>query len=166
MVGGPNSPISNGSLIGGLETAIDYAYRCITKMQTENIQSMDVKVEAMVDFLEHRNSFMELMVWSDKCKSWSDSLKISVAFLCVALTRPRYKNGKEDGPVIGPWVGSSWHYEETLHEPRYEDYNMRYLIPNRFAYLGYGRTKGEVNGADMSASITEPGLLDVRLRGR
>ena len=70
VAGGPNSPISNGSLISGLEAAIDYAYRCITKMQTENIMSMEPTVEAMEDFLEHRDACMDLMVWSDPCKSW------------------------------------------------------------------------------------------------
>ncbi|KIW12770.1 hypothetical protein PV08_07957 [Exophiala spinifera] len=139
MAGGPNSPISNGSLIAGLETAIDYAYRCITKMQTENIVSLEPKIEAVEDFLEHRDAYMDLMVWSDSCKSW-------------------YKNGKSDGPVIGPWIGSTWHYEEALREPRFEDYQIHYLGRNRFAYLGDGRTIGEVEGVDMSAKITQPGV--------
>lgn len=70
VIGGPNSPISNGSLISGLEVEIDYAYECIEKMQTENIVALDVKEEAMEDFLEHRNESMKSYVWSGDCRSW------------------------------------------------------------------------------------------------
>lgn len=70
ITGGPNSPIANGSLISGLETEIDYAYSCLRKMQTENIKSMEVKQEAVDDFIEHKNALMEKMVWSGDCRSW------------------------------------------------------------------------------------------------
>ena len=60
--------------------------------------------------------------------------------------------------MIGPWIGSSWHYLEALKQPRFEDFNLRYLTRNRFAYLGHGRTIGEVDGRDMSACITQPGI--------
>lgn len=70
VIGGPNSPIANGSLISGLEVEIDYAYTCVEKMQTENISSMDVKEEAMQDFIEHRDETMKLYVWSGGCRSW------------------------------------------------------------------------------------------------
>ncbi|OQU96347.1 hypothetical protein CLAIMM_02442 isoform 3 [Cladophialophora immunda] len=70
ILGGPNSPIANGSLISGLETEISYAFACLRKMQTENIASMDVKEEAVDDFLEHRDSLMDAMVWSGGCRSW------------------------------------------------------------------------------------------------
>ena len=70
VAGGPNSPISNGSLISGLEAAVNYAFRCITKLQTENILSLEPKAEAIEEFLEHRDACMNLMVWSDECKSW------------------------------------------------------------------------------------------------
>lgn len=70
VIGGPNSPIANGSLISGLEVEIDYAYTCVEKMQREGILSMDVKEEAMQDFMEHRNEAMKLYVWSAECPSW------------------------------------------------------------------------------------------------
>ncbi|KIW25675.1 uncharacterized protein PV07_08836 [Cladophialophora immunda] len=138
ILGGPNSPIANGSLISGLETEISYAFACLRKMQTENIASMDVKEEAVDDFLEHRDSLMDAMVWSGGCRSW-------------------YKNGTVNGPVIGPWIGSTWHFNEALQTPRFEDYNMVYSARNRFAYLGNGRTIGELTGADMTAYMREPG---------
>jgi hypothetical protein len=70
VLGGPNSPIANGSLISGLEVEVDYIYSCVEKMQTENIIVMDVKDEAMRDFLEHRNESMKAYVWSGNCRSW------------------------------------------------------------------------------------------------
>lgn len=139
VIGGPNSPIANGSLISGLEVEIDYAYKCVEKTQSENISAMDVKEEAMRDFLEHRDEAMKLYVWSGDCRSW-------------------YKNGKVDGPVIGPWVGSSWHFNEALENPGYEDYHLKYLRRNRFAYLGYGRTKAEELGESTAEHLTEEGV--------
>ncbi|KEF54822.1 uncharacterized protein A1O9_09264 [Exophiala aquamarina CBS 119918] len=138
MTGGPNSPIANGSLISGVETEINYAFKCISKMQTENISSMEPTEEAMWDFIEYRNVLMKEMVWSSTCRSW-------------------FKNGKVDGPVIGPSVGSTWHFNEVLKDPRYEDYHLTYCTPNRFTYFGMGRTIGEIQGADMAIHITEPG---------
>lgn len=56
-------PISNVSLIMGLELAVDYAFSCVIKMQTENIGSLEVKWEAADEFLEQRDKIMQGMVW-------------------------------------------------------------------------------------------------------
>jgi hypothetical protein len=125
-------------LISGLETEIDYAYMCLKKMQTENIASMDITEEAVNDFLEHKDKVMDEMVWSGGCHSW-------------------YKHGGIDGPVIGPWCGSTWHFNEALAVPRFEDYNLKFRHKNRFNYLGNGRTMREINGADMATHLSEPG---------
>lgn len=69
----------------------------------------------------------------------------------------RYKNGTINGPVIGPWIGSTWHFNEALQTPRFEDYDMVYSKRNRFSYLGNGRTIGELTGADMTDYMREPG---------
>ncbi|RVX69048.1 hypothetical protein B0A52_06761 [Exophiala mesophila] len=138
ITGGPNSPIANGSLISGVETEINYAYKCITKMQTESISSLEPSEEAMRDFIDYRNILMKEMVWSSTCRSW-------------------FKNGKIDGPVIGPSVGSTWHFNEALENPRYEDFKLTYTASNRFAYFGMGRTIREIQGADMATHLTEPG---------
>ncbi|KAL2067900.1 hypothetical protein VTL71DRAFT_15998 [Oculimacula yallundae] len=143
ITGGPNSPISNGSLIMGVEAEIDYAYSCLRKMQTESIASMDVKMDAVDDFMEHKDAQMQLMVWTGNCRSW-------------------YKNGKVNGPVTGPWCGSTWHFMEALKCPRWEDYDFKYMKRNRFAYLGMGRTWGEINDADMATNLEEPGADQTR----
>ncbi|KAF2094890.1 FAD/NAD(P)-binding domain-containing protein [Rhizodiscina lignyota] len=139
IVGGPNSTISNGSLIYGLEAAIDYAFKCTRKMQEEGISSMTVRRGPTDEFLEYRDALMQRMVWSGSCRSW-------------------YKNGKVDGPVTGPWCGSTMHYRQTLNEPRWEDYDIRYIGKNRFAYLGMGRIRGELEGNDMASILTDHSL--------
>ena len=75
VTGGPNSPIANGSLISGLESEIDYAYACLKKMQTEDIAWMEVKQDAVDEYMEHKNAFMEKMVWSGGCRSWYASVR-------------------------------------------------------------------------------------------
>jgi hypothetical protein len=69
----------------------------------------------------------------------------------------RYKNGRVHGPVIGPWCGSTWHFNEALRTPRFEDYTFKYRHRNRFQYLGFGRTLGEIRGDDMANHLVEPG---------
>ncbi|RFU28612.1 hypothetical protein B7463_g7716, partial [Scytalidium lignicola] len=138
ITGGPNSPIANGSLISGLETEIDYAYACVRKLQIENGASMSVTEEAARDFMEHKSKAMEKYVWSGKCKSW-------------------YKNGRIDGPVVGPWCGSSLHFNEALKDPRFEDYTFEYRQRNRFHYLGFGSTQAELRGDDQATYLSEPG---------
>lgn len=71
----------------------------------------------------------------------------------------RYKNGKVDGPVTGPWCGTTWHFNEALRNPRWEDYDFKYEKRNRFAYLGIGRTRGELTGKGQAAHyLREPGV--------
>lgn len=60
--------------------------------------------------------------------------------------RSWFKNGKIHGPVTAIWPGSRLHYFETLKEPRFEDFDIRYhRNGNRFAYLGNGYTHIELD---------------------
>ncbi|CVK94750.1 uncharacterized protein FMAN_13076 [Fusarium mangiferae] len=136
VVGGPNAPISNVSLIMGLELAVDYIFSCVRKLQTQNIGSLEVKREATDDFLEQRDKIMQGMGWTGSCVSW-------------------YKNGSDNGAVMGPWCGSIWHYKETLEVPRWEDFEIQYLEKIRFAYLGNGRTHRELSGESMARTYLE-----------
>ncbi|KAL6355855.1 hypothetical protein LRP88_09438 [Fusarium phalaenopsidis] len=70
IAGGPNSPISNVSLVMGLELAVDYAFSVVRKMQTEDIGSVEVQLEAANDFLEQRDLIMQDLVWTGSCSSW------------------------------------------------------------------------------------------------
>lgn len=53
-----------------METEIAYTFKCIEKMQTENVSSMEPTEDAMWDFIEYRNVLMKEMVWSSTCRSW------------------------------------------------------------------------------------------------
>ena len=73
-------------------------------------------------------------------------------------TAHRYKNGKVEGKVWGPWPGSSLHFLELMSEPRWEDWKIEYKSQNRFQYLGKGKTLREItDGADLAWYMTESG---------
>lgn len=77
--------------------------------------------------------------------------------MLICVLSSRYKNGSISGPVIGPWVGSTWHFNEALKNPRFEDYHIKYRTGNRFQYLALGQTADELNGGDLALHIIEPG---------
>ncbi|KAF4876600.1 FAD-binding monooxygenase moxY [Colletotrichum siamense] len=114
---GPNTPISNGSLMGPIEATGDYFVRILTKMIRQRIKSFDVRIEAQTDFDNHTQEFMRQAVWTGTCRSW---FKKDV-------------NGK----VSALWCGSSLHYLQSLAEDRWEDYEWRF-DGNRYAYWGNG----------------------------
>jgi len=66
------------------------------------------------------------------------------------LTDSRYKNGRVDGKVWGPWCGSAVHFMELLSAPRWEDFDIEYHTLNRFQYLGRGKSRGEGTGGDLA----------------
>jgi hypothetical protein len=68
----------------------------------------------------------------------------------------RYKNGKSDEKVWGLWSGSSLHFMELVEGPGWEDYDIEYLSRNRFQYLGFGKSNGEILGADLAYYLTPP----------
>lgn len=125
MLLGPNNPIGNGPLLICMELTATYIATFMNRWQKENIRSFDPKKEAVDDFMEQKDLFMQKAVWSSNCKSW-------------------YKNGST-GKVTAVWPGSSHHYMETIAQPRYEDYDITYTTKNRFAYLGNGFSQMELN---------------------
>jgi hypothetical protein len=72
------------------------------------------------------------------------------------LIKYRYKNGRVDGKVWGPWPGSSLQFLELMSAPRWEDFKIVYWSGNRFQYLGSGKTEREVKGGDLAYYIVEP----------
>ena len=65
-------------------------------------------------------------------------------------SRSWYKQGCEDGPIMGPWCGSTLHYLEAIGTPRYEDYCIKYRARNRYIYLGNRKSEVEGRKGDMS----------------
>ncbi|KXH25723.1 hypothetical protein CSAL01_04915 [Colletotrichum salicis] len=114
---GPNTPISNGSLMGPIEATGDYFVRILSKVVRQRVKSFDVRPEAQRDFDKHTQEFMKHMVWTGTCRSW-------------------FKKGIT-GKVSALWPGSSLHYMQCLAEGRWEDYEWRY-DRERYSYWREG----------------------------
>ena len=71
-------------------------------------------------FATHAN--FHQTVYAQKCRSW-------------------YKMGKEEGRIVGLWPGSCLHAVTAFSDPRWEDFNYKYVHKNRFAFLGNGDVK-------------------------
>ncbi|KAF2111847.1 hypothetical protein BDV96DRAFT_526224 [Lophiotrema nucula] len=127
---GPNSPISNGSLVQAIQMTGIYIYKCINKLQTQSIKSMEIQTEAVEDYDAYTQTWLSQTVWVAPCRSW-------------------YKRGTVDGRVVAVYGGSCYHFIEALREPRWEDYKLEYLKGkgrNRFSWLGNGLTVREAEG--------------------
>ncbi|KAF2659042.1 FAD/NAD(P)-binding domain-containing protein [Lophiostoma macrostomum CBS 122681] len=134
MATGPNFPLANGDLLACLEQSLKYAFMVTQKLQTQNVKSMSPTPEAVDEFQEHKDTLMKELVWTSHC---------------------RYKNGKIDGKVWGPYCGSALHFMELLSQPRWEDYSIEYTGSNRFRYLGKGHTEREMTGGDLAWYLKE-----------
>ncbi|KAL4861469.1 hypothetical protein BDV12DRAFT_191055 [Aspergillus spectabilis] len=122
---GPNCPIGNGPIIFSIELQGSYIAEFLNRWQKEDIKAFDPKLDAVNDFMEQKDLFMETTVWNTHCQSW-------------------YKN-PQTGKITALWPGSTLHYMETLANPRYEDFDVTYTTKNRFAYLGNGFSQREMN---------------------
>ncbi|KAI0976925.1 hypothetical protein F4678DRAFT_129251 [Xylaria arbuscula] len=132
---GPNSPIGNGPVLYGVETQVDWICRFIDQYQTTNIKMFVPKEEAVRDFIQYKDYFMNRTVWTDPCHSW-------------------YKN-RGDGKVTALWPGSTLHYVECMKKIRLDDFEVTYA-GNRFAWLGNGYSQTELDEtADWSYYICE-----------
>ncbi|CEN60361.1 hypothetical protein ASPCAL02802 [Aspergillus calidoustus] len=132
---GPNSPISNGSLIPVIEHQVDFALKFKRKKKNQDLHHVVVTEKATAEFNEWKDEFMKGMTWTGNCTSW-------------------YKNGTVDGTVIGPWPGSVNHFLSILKQPRFEDFEYRYRSRNRFRYFGDGRAANEAKGQPLGAYIS------------
>ncbi|PGG97445.1 hypothetical protein AJ79_09206 [Helicocarpus griseus UAMH5409] len=125
MVVGPNTPISNGSLMPAIENQLEFALSFAKKIQTEGVKSVVVSQQACTEFNDHKDAVMELLTFSGNCNSW-------------------YKGGTSTGRIVGPWAGSLNHFLESIREPRLQDFEFTYENANRFAYLGKGLSLRDV----------------------
>ena len=162
VASGPSFTLANGDLIPCLERCISYAFDAVSKIQSEGIKLLSPKPEAVDEFQEHKDCVMNDLVWKSGCRSWYVPFTsfpahsttplnpyISIANYKTDCSFFRYKNGKVDGKISSSWPGSSVHFLELMSNPRWEDWNIKYLSPNRFAFLGNGRTEREENGDDL-----------------
>ncbi|KAL3481293.1 hypothetical protein BJX99DRAFT_271239 [Aspergillus californicus] len=134
---GPNSTISNGSLVLGIQATAVYVYRWLNKLQTEMLRSFEVRREVTEDYNQHLQKYLSRTVWTRGCRSW-------------------YKRGTIDGPVVAIYGGTTFHFIDAIKDPRWEDFDID-RIPgagNRFAYLGNGFTKSEARGGSIGRTQT------------
>ncbi|MAD84311.1 MAG: hypothetical protein CL912_15210 [Deltaproteobacteria bacterium] len=135
---GPNSPISNGSLVLGVQATAVYVYKWLEKLQTESIKSFEVRHDVNEEYNQHMQKYLERTVWTRGCRSW-------------------YKRGTIDGPVVAIYGGTSFHFMEAIKNPRWEDFVIDRLDEakyNRFAYLGNGFSGRETKGGSVGATQT------------
>ncbi|CAA7268081.1 unnamed protein product [Cyclocybe aegerita] len=120
---GPNSGVGSGNLLLIIERQVDYAVAATLKLQRERLKSIEVKPEAVEAFEEYIDAYFPTTVFGTKCKSW-------------------YKQGREEGRVVGLWPGSSMHAQRVLTHPRWEDYNYELLdnVTNPLYWIGNGDT--------------------------
>ena len=125
VVVGPNTPISNGSLMPSIEAQVDFALCFTDKIQREGVKSVVVSQAANKEFNDHKDAVMELLTFSGNCNSW-------------------YKGGSSTGRITGPWHGSVNHFLDSVRHPRLQDFEFEYLTANRFAYMGKGLSKRDI----------------------
>jgi cation diffusion facilitator CzcD-associated flavoprotein CzcO len=128
---GPNAPVGHGSLLACMESSADYILKWAKKIQAEDIDSIDVTKGAVEDYNTYAQEFLKRTVWSGDCQSW-------------------YKHPKSNGRVTAMYPGSVAHFKEMLDVLRGEDFTIKYNTANRFAFMGNGFTKRELDGEDLS----------------
>ena len=151
MVVGPNTPISNGSLMPSIEAQLEFALCFMEKIQRQGVKSVVVSQEANKDFNDHKDAVMELLTFSGNCNSWYVLLSHFQAAKGrqFMLTEIRYKGGTSDGRIVGPWPGSVNHFLESVKNPRLQDFEFTYSTSNRFAYLGKGLSLRDIKKEDL-----------------
>ncbi|KAH7141866.1 hypothetical protein EDB81DRAFT_653405 [Dactylonectria macrodidyma] len=134
---GPSFPIANGSVMGPLQAVAKYLLKIVQKIQRDNIRSLSPKQAVTDEFNEHTQAWVRGTAWADpRCRSW-------------------YKDNTT-GRVNAIWPGSSLHFCELVKEPRYEDFEIKYLNDhNMWEFLGLGFTRDMMREAgDLSPYIS------------
>lgn len=135
---GPNSPISNGSLVLGIQATAVCIYKWLEKLQTELIKSFEVRHDVNEEYNQHMQKYLERTVWTRGCRSW-------------------YRRGTVNGPVVAIYGGTSFNFMEAIKNPRWEDFAMTRTddaMANMFAYLGNGFSRRETKAGSVGATQT------------
>ncbi|KAJ6788791.1 hypothetical protein PWT90_07606 [Aphanocladium album] len=147
FIHGPYGTGPSGTVPQSVESQLAYVAKLLRKVSREGIQSIDADTKAADDFNEFSDAFFKTTVFSDNCSSW-------------------YNGGKPGGRVHGIWPGSAAHLTIVRREPRWEDWNYKYLSGsgNRFHwYLGNGSTKREADPeADITSYLRNPEEVDLK----
>ncbi|KFZ16841.1 hypothetical protein V502_04873 [Pseudogymnoascus sp. VKM F-4520 (FW-2644)] len=121
VINGPRGNWNQGSNLPSHEVQMEYALKCVKKMQEENIRALEVKQAPTTQLNEYIDSWhAQKSIWAENCRSW-------------------YKKNTAEGRVY-VWCGSMPHLLKSLKEPRFEHYDIRYRSDNMWSFLGNGST--------------------------
>ncbi|KAH7260389.1 hypothetical protein FSOLCH5_009272 [Fusarium solani] len=147
FVHGPQATGPSGTVPHSVETQLTYFAKLLRKASREGIKSITPSSKAADDFTEFSDAFFAKTVLTDKCSSW-------------------YNGGRPGARIHGLWPGSAGHITAIRREPRWEDWEYKYLgdSKNRFAwYLGNGWTRKETDPeADLTPYLKRPDEIDLR----
>ncbi|KAK0236607.1 hypothetical protein EDD85DRAFT_834072 [Armillaria nabsnona] len=102
MGSGPGIPYANGSILPGMEAQADYVAACLSKMQKQDIKTMEVDGDAQDEYNIQQACIKETvrdLIWSEHCSSW-------------------YKGGRVDGEPYALYAGSTLQSKELLSSSR------------------------------------------------
>ncbi|KAG5742906.1 hypothetical protein H9Q70_014375 [Fusarium xylarioides] len=57
---------------------------------------------------------------------------------------------RKSGRVVAVWPGSSIHFMEMIENPRWEDFDIKYINSNPFSFMGNGISQREAKGEDLT----------------
>ncbi|KAI3584623.1 hypothetical protein IWW34DRAFT_896296 [Fusarium oxysporum f. sp. albedinis] len=147
FVHGPQATGPSGTVPHSVETQLTYFAKVLRKVSRQGIKSLSPSKQAADDFVEYSDAFFAKTVLTDKCSSW-------------------YNGGRPGARIHGLWPGSAGHITFVRQEPRWEDWEYKYISDskNRFAhYLGNGWTKRETDvEADQTPYLQRPDKIDLR----
>ena len=137
FVGGPHGNGPSGTVPHSIETQITYYSKLLRKVSSQRIKSIVPLQKAADDFVQYSDAFFPTTVLTENCSSWANG-------------------GRPGARIHGLWPGSAAHLTFVRREPRWEDWEYEYLTTsgNRFAYLGNGWTKKELDpSSDMTSYL-------------
>jgi cation diffusion facilitator CzcD-associated flavoprotein CzcO len=102
MLIGPNSPVTNLSLIEIAEIGVDYVMQCVQKIRTNEVTSLVPTLEATNVYMENLCSAFGDTIWTSGCSSW---------YL-------------DDDGIPGTYPGPPSQYRVELSKPDLSEYNV------------------------------------------
>jgi len=104
MLYGPNTNLGSNSIIFMVERQANYIVRCIDKIRSHKLRSLDVNKAVMRAYNDRMQGELAKTVWVASCDSW-------------------YKN--EAGKVVNNWPRSTVAYWWHMRAPDFTDFEMR-----------------------------------------
>ncbi len=104
MLYGPNTNLGSNSIIFMVERQANYIVRCVDKILSHQLNSMDANKAVMRAYNDRMQGELAKTVWVASCDSW-------------------YKN--EAGKVVNNWPRSTLAYWWHMRSPDFSDFDMR-----------------------------------------